>query len=108
MRPGNDKIVGFAPFIAGVRDFPFLVLIRGEIEPLDFRCIGSTDTKPMVHGDAGYSLPCELRCEAPTLKDMLHKPFAQGFLRVFSIWNAKGIHMVQIPRSQDLAKLALE
>ena len=99
----------FSIFGVGPYSFsPWKVAISGFYKRLDFRCVGPTESKPIVLDDTCYFLPCQTERDAKILIRMLNSKAAKGFFRSFIFWDAKRPITAQLLASLDLRKLAKE
>ncbi len=99
----------FSIFGVGPYSFsPWKVAISGFYKRLDFRCVGPSESKPIVLDDTCYFLPCQTEQDAKALVKMLNSHAAKEFFRSFIFWDAKRPITAQLLASLDLRKLAEE
>ena len=80
----------FSVFGVGAYTFqPWRVAISGFYKKLNFRVVGSFETKPIVLDDTCYFVPCGSKAEAVCVRGLLHSEPAQEFLNAFVFWDSK-------------------
>ena len=97
----------FSIFGVGPYSFaPWKVAISGFYKQLAFRCVGPSDSKPVVVDDTCYFLPSRTQRDCELLTRLLNSPASNGFFRSCIFWDAKRPITAQLLRGLDLGVLA--
>lgn len=97
--------------VFGVGDYtfaPWKVAISGLYKKLEFRAVGSWQSKPIVLDDTSYFVACKSKSEAALVCDLLNSDAARAFYSAFIFWDAKRPITVGVLKLLDLFALARE
>jgi len=99
----------FAVFGVGDYSFsPWKVAISGFYKTLNFVPLGRFQKKPIVLDDTSNFIPCRTRAQAYQIAKWLNSEVAREFYSAYVFWDAKRPVTIELLRSLDLNKLAIE